>query len=320
MEHAVCELEPVAGMLNDTFSRDHAPVFSCEPGDTLVIRSLDSAGHLARQTTPGETQPVALPARRGHCLVGPIAVRGARVGQVLAVRLLSSRTADWGFTVSGGRDTPLNQRLGIAAAEPSWLLWKLDAAAGVGMNQHGLSVALAPFLGVIGVAPPEAGEHSTIPPRTVGAGNIDCRELVAGSTLFIPIAVEGALLYIGDGHAAQGDGEVGGTAIECGMTTELVVDLLDDAPLATVHAMTPTSRITFGFNPDLNEAAADALEAMLLWMQQLYALDKPTALALASSAVDLRVTQVANQTWGVHAVLGHESIAPRTRQDRPAGK
>jgi acetamidase/formamidase len=307
-------LEPVAAMLADTFSHDHAPVLTCDPGDTITIHTLDSAGHLSRQKSPGEKQPVALPAGRGHCLVGPIAVRGARPGQVLAVRLVSLRSDEWGFTVSGGRDTPLNHRLGVAAGEPAWLLWDLDADAGTGINQHGFSVTLAPFLGVIGVAPREDGEHSTIPPRAVGAGNIDCKELVAGSTLFIPIAVDGALLYVGDGHAIQGDGEVGGTAIECGMTTELVVDLLDDTPVTTVHALTPTSRITFGFNADLNVATGDALDAMLVWMQQLFGVDKATALALASSVVDLRITQVANQTWGVHAVLGHESLAPIGRQ------
>jgi acetamidase/formamidase len=302
-------VEPDHSVLADTFSRDHQPVLTCEPGDTLVVHSLNSAGHLTRQTMPGEPQPVALPAGRGHCLVGPIEVRGARTGQVLAIQLVSLRTDDWGFTVSGGRDTPLNRRLGVADSEPSWLLWELDADAGVGTNQHGLSVALAPFLGVMGVAPPEAGEHSTVPPRTVGAGNIDCKELVAGSTLFVPVAVDGALLYVGDGHAAQGDGEVGGTAIETGMTTEFVVDTVADAPLSTVHAITPTGRITFGFDADLNEAAAAALDAMLHWIQQLYGVDKATALALSSSTVDLRVTQVANQTWGVHAVLLDDSIS-----------
>jgi acetamidase/formamidase len=172
----------------------------------------------------------------------------------------------------------------------------------------GRCVRLAPFLGVVGLPPAEPGEHSTIPPRTHGGGNIDCRELVAGSTLYLPITVDGALLHVGDGHAAQGDGEVGGTAIECGMTTELMVDLAADVPLDSIHAVTPVGRVTFGFSSDLNEATGDALDAMLRWMQQLFSLDRPTALALASTTVDLRVTQVANQTWGVHAVLAHNAI------------
>jgi acetamidase/formamidase len=249
--------------------------------------------------------------RRGHCLVGPIAVRGARAGQVLAVELRSMRPDDWGYTVAGGRDNVLNRRLGTADAPPSWLLWQLDAATGVGVNDLGFSVRLAPFLGVVGLPPAETGDHSTIPPRTRGGGNIDCRELVAGSTLYLPITVDQALLHVGDGHAAQGDGEVGGTAIECGMTTELVVDLVADAPLDSIHAITPTSRITFGFSSDLNEATGDALDAMLRWMQHLFILDRPTALALASTTVDLRVTQVANQTWGVHAVLNYDAVERR---------
>jgi acetamidase/formamidase len=154
----------------------------------------------------------------------------------------------------------------------------------------------------MGLPPAEPGEHSTVPPRVTG-GNIDCRELVAGSTLYLPVRVPGALLCLGDGHGAQGDGEVCGTAVECGMTTELTVDLAADRPLATAHAVTPAGRVTFGFDADLNEASAQALEAMLGWIQVLHGVDKATALALASAVVDLRVTQIANQVWGVHAVL-----------------
>jgi len=304
-------LEPDAGCVTDVFSGGRAPVLTVDPGDTVVVRTLDASGHLSPQRTPGESRPLMFANRRGHCLVGPIAVRGARAGQVLAVELRSMRPDDWGFTVAGGRDNVLNRRLGVADGAPSWLLWQLDAATGVGINDRGFSVRLAPFLGVVGLPPAEPGEHSTIPPRTHGGGNIDCRELVAGSTLYLPITVDGALLHVGDGHAAQGDGEVGGTAIECGMTTELVIDIAADAPLDSIHAITPVSRITFGFSSDLNEATGDALDAMLRWMQHLFKLDRPTALALASTTVDLRVTQVANQTWGVHAVLGHDAIEQR---------
>ena len=306
-------LEPDPSCVTDVFSCERAPVLTVDPGDTVVVRSLDGSGHLSPQRTPGESRPLMFANRRGHCLVGPIAVRGARAGQVLAVELRSMRPDDWGYTVAGGRDNVLNRRLGTADMPPSWLLWQLDAATGVGVNDLGFSVRLAPFLGVVGLPPAEPGDHSTIPPRTRGGGNIDCRELVAGSTLYLPITVDQALLHVGDGHAAQGDGEVGGTAIECGMTTELVVDVVADAPLDSIHAITPISRITFGFSTDLNEATGDALDAMLRWMQHLFTLDRPTALALASTTVDLRVTQVANQTWGVHAVLNHDAV-----QRRPA--
>jgi acetamidase/formamidase len=122
------------------------------------------------------------------------------------------------------------------------------------------------------------------------------------------VLVPGALLSLGDGHAAQGDGEVGGTAIECAMTSEVVLDVEQERPVPGIHAETPEARITFGFDADLNAASAEALGAMLTWMQALHGLERPAALALASTAVDLRVTQVANGTWGVHAVLGREAL------------
>jgi acetamidase/formamidase len=296
-------LDPEPGTTADVLSRDHVPALTIDPGDTIVVRSLDAAGHLERQTSPGERRPQLIPELRGHCLTGPIAVRGAGPGDVLALRLVALRPDDWGFTVAAARDSPVNRRLGLADGPAAWLLWELDADAGRGTCDRGFSRALAPFLGVMGLPPAEPGEHSTVPPRTHGGGNIDCKDLVAGATLYLPVTVPGALLYLGDGHAAQGDGEVGGTAIETGMTTEAVVDVVSSAPVAGVHAETPAGRITFGFDADLNVAMGDALDAMVGWMQSIFDLDKGTALALASTCVDLRVTQVANQTWGVHALL-----------------
>jgi len=105
------------------------------------------------------------------------------------------------------------------------------------------------------------------------------------------------------GEAAQGDGEVAGTAIECGMTTELALGLVTQRPVPGVHAQTPAGQITFGFSPDLNAAMGDALDAMLTWLQASYGVGKATALALASPVLDLRITQVANESWGVHALL-----------------
>jgi acetamidase/formamidase len=302
-------LDPEPSTTADVFSREHEPVLTIDPGDTVTVRSLDASGHLERQTTPGEVKPRMFPVPRGHCLTGPIAVRGAQPGDMLALRLTDLRPGEWGWTVAAAQDTPVTRRLGLAGGPPAWLLWELDADAGKGTADRGFTRALAPFLGVMGLAPPEAGEHSTIPPRASSGGNIDCRELVAGATLFLPVSVPGALLYLGDGHAAQGDGEVGGTAIECPMTTTAVVDLATGRPLASVHAETPAGRITFGFSADLNEAMGDALDAMVVWMQGIFSLDKGTALALASTCVDLRVTQVANKTWGVHAVLPEGVIA-----------
>ena len=191
----------------EVLSRASPPVLSVDPGDTVVVESLDAAGYLQRQTWAGEPQPTMFPERRGHCLTGPIEVRGARVGDLLAVHLVSIRPGSWGWTVAGGRDTPVTRRLDLAEADPSWLLWDLDAEAGTATADRGFVRPLAPFLGVVGTAPAEPGEHSTVPPRPGSGGNIDCRELVAGSTLYLPVAVDGALLHLGDGHAAQGDGE-----------------------------------------------------------------------------------------------------------------
>jgi acetamidase/formamidase len=301
-------LDPTAATTADVFSAAHAPVLTVDPGTTLTVRSLDASGYLQPQQHPGQAQPKLHPAGRGHCLTGPIAVRGARPGHLLALHLRSLRPDPWGWTVAAAQSTPVTRRLGLAEGPPAWLLWDLDPDAGTGRESRGLVRDLAPFLGVLGVAPAEPGEHSTIPPRAATGGNIDCKDLVAGSTLYLPVAVPGALLYLGDGHAAQGDGEVGGTAIECGMTTELTVDVVSDRPLTGLHAETPAGRVTFGFDADLNAAAGDALDAMVVWMQQVYRCDKATALALASTAVDLRVTQVANQTWGVHALLPTGSL------------
>jgi len=296
-------LDPAPETTRDVFSRDHSPVLTVDPGDTVVVRSLDASGFLARQIVPGEDQPKMFPASRGHCLTGPIAVRGAQPGDMLALRLVSLRPDDWGWTVAAALDTPVTRRLGLADGPPSWLLWELDPDAGKGTANRRFVRSLAPFLGVMGMAPAAPGEHSTIPPRAAGGGNIDCKELVAGSTLFLPVTVPDALLYLGDGHAAQGDGEVGGAAIECPMTTEAIISLATDSPLNSIHADTPAGRITFGFDADLNAAMGDALDAMVTWMELLFDLGKAEALALASTCVDLRITQVANQVWGVHAVL-----------------
>jgi acetamidase/formamidase len=297
------KLDPTPETTIDVFTAERPPVLSVDPGDTLIVHSLDATGYLSPQTTPGEQQPKMFTEARGHCLTGPIEVSGAEPGDVLALQLLSLTPDPWGWTVAGALKSPITERLGVTD-KPSWLLWELDSEAGTGSCNGGFTRELAPFLGVMGVAPEATGEHSTIPPRAVGGGNIDCKELVAGSTLYLPVAVAGAMLSLGDGHAAQGDGEVGGTAIECPMTTTLTVDLVrEERPIDTIHAETPAGRVTFGFDADLNVAMGDSLDAMVRWMQAILAVDKSTALALASTSVDLRVTQVANQTWGVHALL-----------------
>jgi acetamidase/formamidase len=175
------------------------------------------------------------------------------------------------------------------------------------MGEKGRRIRLRPFMGVMGVAPAEAGVLSTTPPRIWG-GNMDCKELVAGSTLYLPIGVDGALFSVGDGHGAQGDGEVCGTAIECPMERVDLRFRLIDSPLKAPRAKTAEAWITFGFDADLNRASMMALNGMLDLIQEQYKVERQEALALASLVVDLRVTQIVNQVQGVHAVLGFDAI------------
>ena len=295
-------------LLTDVFDPALPPVLTVEPGDTVTVRTLDARGYLERPRLPDGAGERAFASSRGHCLAGPIAVAGARPGDVLAVTLRSLRTDGWGWTATGA-PTPLNRRLGVRRDE--LLLWEVDDSAGTAVNQLGIEVDTAPFLGVVGTTPAQPGQHSTIPPRPGCGGNVDCRSLVAGSTLFLPVHVDGALLCVGDGHAAQGDGEVCGTAIECGMTTELHLDLVEAPALPTVHATTPHERITFGFDADLTAATDAALADVVTWIAAEFGVEFETALALASTAVDLRITQVVNDTWGVHAVWPHGALRRR---------
>jgi acetamidase/formamidase len=155
--------------------------------------------------------------------------------------------------------------------------------------------------------PAEPGIHSTIPPRRSG-GNIDCKELVAGTTLFLPIPVDGARFSAGDGHAAQGDGEVSGTAIEAPVEARFTLDVRDDMPLEWPVARTADAWLTFGFDEHLGLAARIAVDGMLDLMEREHGIARSDALALASIVVDLRVTQVVNQVLGVHAVLRDDAL------------
>ena len=305
-------IEPSRETLHGLFSRDLPPALTVDPGDAVVFRTLDAGWGLEPPTAPGAGRRRFGDARPewrgdGHALCGPIAVNGAEPGMVLEVRVGELRPGRWGWTHAGGPYSHLNRRLGVADRE-ELLVWTLDPDLLVGRDQHGHTVGLRPFLGVLGMPPAEPGDHPTRPPRATG-GNVDCKELVAGSSLFLPVAVPGGLLSVGDGHAAQGDGEAGGQAIECPIERgELVLLLHETLRLTTPRAKTPAGWLTLGFDPDLNEATAVAVDAMLDLLGELMGVDRHTALALASVAVDLRVTQVANEVWGVHALLPHGAV------------
>lgn len=244
----------------------------------------------------------------GHALCGPIAIQGAEPGMTLEVRIDKIVPGSYGWTVAAGWESSVNRRLGMVEATHVIHRWTLDVESMTGTNQHGHQVALRPFLGVMGMPLDEPGIHSTAPPRSTG-GNMDCKELVEGSTLYLPIAVAGGLFSTGDGHAVQGDGEVSCTAIECPMKeVELTFTLHPDLHLKNPRALTPAGWVTLGFDVDLDEAMFQAVEGMLDLLCTRYVLSRPDALALASLVVDLRVTQIVNGVSGVHAILPHGAI------------
>jgi acetamidase/formamidase len=298
--------------LHGHFSRELEPVLSIDSGDSIAFSTLDAGWGLEPPTGTGEPrrrfEPRDPELDDGHALIGPVEVRGARPGQTLAVRIDLVRVGAYGFTAGGGWSTPLNDRLGLSDGDGRLLVYELDADAGVGRDSEGRELDLRPFPGVLGMPPPQAGRHPTAPPRIWG-GNLDCSELVAGATLFLPVPVEGALFSAGDCHARQGDGEVSQLAIECpAERVELKLELVEGEPLGSPVARTPDAWLAFGLDEDLDEAAALAVEGMLELMGREYALERRDALALASAVVDLRVTQLVNGVRGVHAVLRHDAL------------
>ena len=269
-------------VLHGHFSRDRPPVLTIDPGDSVRFSTPNAGWRLG----DGELfEPRSSPEDDGHALAGPIEVRGARAGSTLAVHVDEVVPERWGETLTEW---------------PHRITWELEK--GLGRASTGQVVRLRPFLGVLGMPPVGRGNHSTIPPRPQG-GNIDCKELVAGTTLFLPIPVDGALFSAGDGHAAQGDGEVSGTAIECAVRAQVTLDLHDDLQLEWPCARIDGAWLTFGFDEHLGFAAKKAVDGMIGLMVRERGLEPDDALALASVVVDLRVTQVVNWQLGVHAVL-----------------
>jgi acetamidase/formamidase len=289
--------------LHGHFSRDLEPVLTIDPGDSIGFSCLDTSWHVSPGT---RFEPRDEVLDDGHALTGPVEIAGARAGDTLEIHIDRIAVGSWGWCKAGGFSTPLNDRLGLAEGEGILVEWTLGD--GVGRNELGHEVVLAPFLGVMGMPPAAPGVHPTAPPRPCG-GNIDCTELVEGTTLFLPIQVDGALFSAGDGHARQGDGEISQVAIECPIErAELTLDVRRDLPLSNPLAWTPEAWLTFGFDEDLDEAAAVAIEGMLDLMGREHGLERPEALALASVVVDLRVTQLVNGARGIHARLAHDAF------------
>jgi acetamidase/formamidase len=271
------------------FCREYEPVATVDPGEPVVFQARNAGW---------KWDPVNVtdrPEGAGHALEGPFEVRGARAGQTLVVHIDEVTPRPWGETWANGDGF-------VWKLDGDW--WHLPAGRASSRDRR---VRSAPFLGVIGMPPPEPGEHSTIPPRRFG-GNIDCKELVAGTTLHLPVPVDGALLMAGDGHGAQGDGEVSGTAIECPLERAQLTFELSDLELRSPLARVDGAWLALGFDEDLDLAAEQAMATMLDLMERELDASRNECLALASVAVDLRVTQIVNRVKGVHAVLHDDAI------------
>ena len=274
--------------LHGHFSRELEPVATVDPGDSIAF-ACPNAGWEVELDARFEPYDEELDA--GHALVGPVEVRGARPGQTLVVHVDEVRPGPWGVTF----------------AHRTKVTWRLDTERAEWVDERGARVPSAPFLGVLGMPPDEPGRHSTIPPRRFG-GNIDCKELVSGSTVYLPIPVDGALFSAGDGHGVQADGEASGTAVECPLDRAQLTLSLSDLELRSPIARVDGAWIAFGFDEDLDLAAEEAMATMLDLMERELGLERSYALALSSLAVDLRVTQIVNGAKGIHAVLRDGAI------------
>ncbi|UHA72751.1 acetamidase/formamidase family protein [Paenibacillus sp. 481] len=309
----VQRLKPERKNLYGTLSKEYDPILTIQSGDSVQMETLDAGwGYYCQETQSRKKfEPLNKETDRGHALIGPIWINGAKPGMTLEVRINDLIPGPYGFTCAGQYANWQNVQLGLTQYEEITLKWQLDNKTNIGtctVNDRSFSVGLKPFMGILGMPPDEPGKHLTWTPRYCG-GNLDCKELVKGSTLYLPIPVEGGMFFVGDGHAAQGDGEVSCQAIECPMElVDLTFQLREDMPLTLPRANTPAGWLTFGLHEDLNEATVQALDGMLELMGELYGVNRVEAMALGSAVIDLRVTQIVNGVKGVHACLPHGAL------------
>jgi acetamidase/formamidase len=243
----------------------------------------------------------------GHILTGPIYVEGADSGDVLEVRI-QSITLPIAYAYNGCSGY-IRELCGTGGRVST--LIQLDRTNMTAEVAPGIVVPLRPFFGSIGVAPaPALGRVSSNPPSR-HAGNLDNKELVAGTTLFIPVFVKGALLEVGDGHAAQGDGEVDQTAIETNLRGRLQVVVRKDMKLEWPRAETPTHWIAMGTDTSLVVATRTAIREMVKFLQETKGITETQAYQAASMAADLRITQLVDGNVGVHMMIAKSYLRPR---------
>lgn len=282
------------------------PSVVAQPGDTISFEVVDSSGgQLGRNATLDDLK--VLDFGKINPVTGPVYLEGAEPGDALIVDILE-------FVPSGVGWTANIPGFGLLADEfrdPYLKVWQYDANFAEFLP--GIRVPVRPFPGTIGNAPGEPGHHSVVPPRRVG-GNLDIRDLTAGTRLWLPVEVAGALFSVGDTHAAQGDGEVCGTAIESAMQVTLKFDLVKGAGFSAPRFRTsgPVTRhidergyyVTTGVGPDLYTSSQDALRAMIDHLGREYRLEPYDAYLLCSVAADLRISEIVDvPNWVVSLYL-----------------
>jgi len=286
---------------------DHSipPVETVAPGSRVKFQCLDSSGgQFDRNSTSADVPNLDFD--RINPVTGPVHVDGAEPGDILKVGIEAFHPSGFGWTAA----IPGFGLLADQFADPHLKIWNYDAESlAPALFSDIARVPLKPFAGTIGLAPAEPGHHSVVPPRRMG-GNMDIRDLAAGTTLYLPVEVAGALFSIGDTHAAQGDGEVCGTAIESPMDVELTFDVIKQEKLAFPRFTTPGPvtrhldakgyEVTTEIGPDLMSGAKDAVSAMIDLLSQQHGLSAEDAYLLCSVAGDLRISEIVDMpNWVV---------------------
>jgi len=288
------------------WSKNEKPVLIISSGDIVTFDTVDgSNGQIGKESDSSVID--SLNVELADPVFGPVFIRDAEPGDALKIEILELETADWGWTA-------IIPGFGLLADEfpdPALKIWKLETGSGYAQFKEGVHVPLRPFLGVMGVAPGADGDFSTIPPTDAG-GNIDCRDLTVGSTLYLPVQVPGALFSCGDGHAAQGNGEVCGTAIETPMKATLRFTVCKNHPWVTSpHFQTaprahPKSVVAdkgryaaMGIDSDLLEATKKAVRNLIQWLVAEKGLSRTEAYMLASVAGDVQIVEAVDINYAV---------------------
>jgi len=291
------------------FNASIPAVLQVESGDEVVIDTF--SGGMSEVADPSLFRPEhrlivdTVPQIMGpHILTGPVHVKGAEPGDTLEVRILDIElTTDWGWNII----RPLKGALPEDFPNLSRRVIPIDRQTNMARLPWGVDVPLRPFFGIIGVAPPPAyGLVSSVEPREYG-GNIDNKEFIPGTSLFLPVFVPGANLSVGDGHAVQGDGEVCLTALETCLKGRFQV-IVHKQSLNFPRAITPTHYISMGMDVDLDDAAKQALRNMIKWLTEIKPWKAEEAYVFCSLACDLHVTQLVDGNKGIHAMVSRSVI------------